>query len=147
MTSKERSELKAKGQTADTIIIVGKGGVTDEIIKSAADAIAARELIKGKTLETCPVSAAEAAEEIASAIGAEVVQVIGGKFVLFKENKDKKTPKKPGKKPPVKPKKLFLKEKKMMTKTYKKTGVKKPFAKPVKAGVRRSAAKDGVTKK
>jgi RNA-binding protein len=141
VTSKERSELKAKGQTADTIIIVGKGGVSDEIIKSATEAILARELIKGKTLETCPVSAAEAAEAIASAIGAEVVQVIGGKFVLFRENpdKDKKQPKKPGKKPPVKPKKMFLKEKKMMTKTYKKTGVKKPFAKPAKAGVRKSA--------
>jgi RNA-binding protein len=143
MTSKERSELKAKGQTADTIIIVGKSGVSGEIIKSAGDAISARELIKGKTLETCPVSALVAAAEIATAIGAEVVQVIGGKFVLFRENpdKDKKSPKKPGKKPPVKPKKVYLKEKKMMTKTYKKTGIKKPFTKPAKAGVRKSAAK------
>jgi RNA-binding protein len=142
MTSKERSDLKAKGQTADTIIIVGKSGVSLEIIKSAGDAISARELIKGKTLETCPVSAAEAAAEIAEAISAEVVQVIGSKFVLFRENpeKDKKSPKKPGKKPPVKPKKMFLKEKKMMTKTYKKTGVKKPFAKPAKSGVRKSAS-------
>jgi RNA-binding protein len=130
ITSKERSELKSKAQTADTIIIIGKGGVGDETVKSAADAIAARELIKGKTLETCPVSAEEAAREIAEKIGAEVVQVIGSKFVLFRENPDKGKPaKKAAKKPPVKSKKVYLKEKKLMTKTFKKTGIKKPFAK------------------
>jgi RNA-binding protein len=144
LTSKERSELKSRAQTADTIIIIGKGGVSDDIIKSAAAAIAARELIKGKTLETCPVDTAAAAAEIAEAIEAEVVQIIGMKFVLFRENpdKDKKKPaKKKNSKPPVKPKKLFLKEKKMMKKTYKKTGVKKPFP---KAGARK---KDGAIKK
>jgi RNA-binding protein len=134
MTSKERSELKAKAQTADTIIIIGKGGLTDEIVKSAESAIAVRELIKGKTLETCPVATETTAAQIAEKIGAEVVQVIGSKFVLFRENTEKKV-KKPAKKPPVKSKKVYLKEKKLMTKTFKKTGIKKPFAKsgkPVK---------------
>jgi RNA-binding protein len=130
LNSKERSELKSKAQTAETILMIGKGGVSEEIIKSAGEALTARELIKGKTLETSPVSPAEAAAEIAEKLGAEVVQVIGLKFVLYKENPDKdkkKSAKKPSKKPPNKPKKLYLKEKKLMEKTFKKTGIKKPF--------------------
>jgi RNA-binding protein len=130
LTSKERSALKSKAQTEDTIILIGKGGISDEIIAGAASAIAARELIKGKILETCPVTAAEAAETIAAGIGAEVVQVIGGKFVLYKPNPEKDKPrKKPSKKPPVKPKKLYLKEKKRVEKSFKRTGIKKPLAK------------------
>jgi RNA-binding protein len=136
LTSKERAALKSRAMTEDTIILVGKGGISDEIIAGAASAVAARELIKGKILETCPITAAEAAEAIASGIGAEVVQVIGGKFVLYKVNpdKDKPRPKKlknPAKKPPVKPKKMYLKEKKRVEKSFKRTGIKKPLKKTV----------------
>jgi RNA-binding protein len=132
LTSKERSALKSRAMTEDTIILVGKGGISDEIIAGAASAVAARELIKGKILETCPITAAEAAEAIAAGIGAEVVQVIGGKFVLYKVNPDKDKPrKKTAKKPPIKPKKMYLKEKKRVEKSFKRTGIKKPLKKSV----------------
>ena len=70
----------------DTILMVGKGGIGADVIKQADDAILKREILKGKVLETAPVSPREAAEELAQAVGAQVVQVIGTKFVLYRRN-------------------------------------------------------------
>lgn len=86
LTSKQRAYLRSLANTIDTILMVGKGGMSAEILKQADDALTARELIKGKALETCPISPREAAEEIAAATSCEVVQVIGTKFVLYRKN-------------------------------------------------------------
>ncbi|MGN0452695.1 MAG: YhbY family RNA-binding protein [Ruminococcus sp.] len=88
LTSKQRAYLRGLANSYDTILIVGKGGLTDTIYKQAEDALKARELIKCKVLETCELSAGEAAENIAEHIGCDVVQVIGYKFILFKQNPD-----------------------------------------------------------
>ena len=66
--------------------MVGKGGMSDQIVKQADDALTARELIKGKVLETSELSPREAAELIAAATKCDVVQVIGSKFVLYRRN-------------------------------------------------------------
>lgn len=89
MTSKQRAYLRGLANTIDAIVHVGKGGVSDAMIKQADDALTARELIKGKALETSPVSAREAAERLAAEVGAEVVQVIGRVFVLYRRNTEK----------------------------------------------------------
>ena len=68
--------------------MIGKGEITDNIVKQADDVLKARELIKGKVLENSGYSSREAAELIAEKCGAEVVQVIGSKFVLYKKNED-----------------------------------------------------------
>lgn len=86
ITSKQRAYLRSLANPIDTIIMVGKGGMSPEIIKQADDALTARELIKGKVLETSPVSPKEAAEQIAQELQAVVVQVIGTKFVLYRRN-------------------------------------------------------------
>ena len=88
LTSKQRAYLRGLANTFDPILIVGKGGLGDTIYKQAADALKARELIKGKVLETCEYTAREAAHIIAENVGADVVQVIGYKFVLYKRNPD-----------------------------------------------------------
>ncbi len=88
LTSKQRAYLRSLANPIETIIMVGKGGMSDQIIKQSKDAIKARELIKGKVLETADLTPREAAEEIAEKINAEVVQVIGTKFVLYKRNND-----------------------------------------------------------
>ena len=90
LTSKQRAFLRSIASNEDTILMLGKGGMSDDIIKQADDALTAREIIKGKALETSPLSAREAAEEIAEATNSEVVQVVGRKFVLYRENKDDK---------------------------------------------------------
>ncbi len=84
LTSKQRAWLRSQAQTLDTIFQVGKGGVNENMLKQIEDALEARELIKCKTLENCEYTAKEAGEGIAAAVDAELVQVIGYKFVLFK---------------------------------------------------------------
>ena len=86
LTSKQRAFLRSLATDIDTIVMVGKGGISPQIIKQADDALTARELIKGKVLETAGVDSREIAEQIAAETQCDVVQVIGSKFVLFRRN-------------------------------------------------------------
>ena len=88
LTSKQRAQLKGMASTADTIIMVGKGGITESVAKQTLDALKARELVKGKVLENSLLTAREACQTLAEMTGAEPVQFIGNKFVLYKENKE-----------------------------------------------------------
>ncbi len=92
LTSKQRAQLRAIASGEDTILHVGKDGIGDNLIKQANDALEARELIKGQVLENSMYTAREAAEELSRLTRSEVVQVIGGKFVLYRyqHNKDKR---------------------------------------------------------
>ena len=89
MTSKQRAYLRGLANSIEAIVHVGKGGLSDAMIKQADDALTARELIKGKALETSPISAREAAESLATTVNADVVQVIGRVFVLYRRNPEK----------------------------------------------------------
>ncbi len=92
LTSKQRAYLRSLAVNEDTILMVGKSGMSPEVIRQADDALEKRELIKGRVLvETSPLSPREAAEDIARQTGSDVVQVIGSKFVLYR--KKKKDPK------------------------------------------------------
>ena len=84
LTSKQRAYLRSLANPIDTILMVGKGGMSGQIIKQADDALTARELIKGKVLNTADVSPREAANAIAQELQADVVQVIGTKFYTAK---------------------------------------------------------------
>ncbi len=92
LTSKQRAQLRGIAAGEDTILIVGKDGVTENVIQEADNALEARELIKGRVLENSLLTAREAAEAIAPATRSEVVQVIGSKFVLYRQQprKDKR---------------------------------------------------------
>lgn len=86
ITSKQRAQLRGIAAGEDTIFQVGKGGINDSLIRSVSDALNARELIKGRVLENSLLTAREACDALARACGAEQVQVIGSKFVLYKRN-------------------------------------------------------------
>lgn len=86
LTSKQRAYLRSLAMSEDTIIIIGKGGITENVITQVRDALKARELVKGKVLETSLLSAREACEELAEVCKAQQVQSIGSKFVLYKRN-------------------------------------------------------------
>mgnify|MGYP005784173351 CR=1 FL=1 len=91
LTSKQRAALRGAANTLDPVFQVGKGEIEETLKKSTADCLAARELIKMKVLDNSLYSAREAANVLAEATGAEVVQVIGSKFVLFlQKDKDSK---------------------------------------------------------
>ena len=72
------------------IFQIGKGGINDNMCVQLDDTLEARELIKIKTLETSPVSAREAADQLSERLGADIVIVIGTKIVLYRESKDNK---------------------------------------------------------
>jgi RNA-binding protein len=86
ITSKQRAFLRSLANQLDTIVMIGKDGMSSDILKQTDDALTARELIKGKVLETAGITARQAADELAVPLSAEVVQVIGGKFVLYRRN-------------------------------------------------------------
>jgi RNA-binding protein len=90
LTSKQRAQLRSIANSDEVIIYIGKGGLNEAIYKQADDALEKRELIKGGLLESAPVSVREAADSVAAAVGADVVQVIGRKFVLYRESKENK---------------------------------------------------------
>ena len=89
LTSKQRAQLRGLANDIDTIVHIGKDGIGDNLIKQADDALEARELIKGKVLENSMLSAREGAEELAKATRSQVGQVIGTKFVLYRETHSK----------------------------------------------------------
>ena len=85
LTSKQRAQLRGLAATEDTIVHIGKGGITDNIITQMSDALKARELVKGRVLENSLLSAREACDELSALTRSEQVQVIGTKFVLYRE--------------------------------------------------------------
>lgn len=84
LTSKERSELRAKANAIDTTLMVGKEGVTETVIAEADKQLTARELIKGKVLESAFMTPREVSNAICEATGADGVSVIGTKFVIYR---------------------------------------------------------------
>ena len=90
LTSKQRAQLRGLANTIGTILQVGKDGIGENLVKQADDALEAREIIKGKVLDNnLDYDARTAAEELARATRSEVVQVIGTKFVLYRETHSK----------------------------------------------------------
>ena len=89
LTSKQRAQLRGLANTIDTIIHIGKDGIGENLVKQTDDALEARELIKGRVLENSMYTPREAAEELSAATRSEVVQVIGTKFVLYRESHSK----------------------------------------------------------
>lgn len=89
LNSRQRAQLRGLANSIDTILHIGKDGIGDNLIKQADDALEARELIKGKVLENSMLTAREGAEELAQATRSQVVQVIGTKFVLYRETHSK----------------------------------------------------------
>lgn len=89
LTSKQRAYLRGLAAAEDTIVIIGKGGITENIIIQMNDALKARELVKGRVLENSLLTAREAADALSETCRAKIVQVIGSKFVLYKRNEQK----------------------------------------------------------
>ena len=88
MTGKQRARLRAMANTMETILYIGKEGVTDGTVKEAYDALEARELIKGCVQQGAPLTAREALTELCERTGAEPIQQIGRRFVLYRPSRE-----------------------------------------------------------
>ena len=89
MTSKQRAYLKGLAMTIEPIFQLGKASLTPENTKAINEALEARELIKLNVLDNNMIEAKQAASILADRTGAEVVQVIGNRFILFRQSKKK----------------------------------------------------------
>lgn len=84
LTGKERAEFRARANTLETTLIVGKEGVTDAVAEEANTQLTARELVKGRVLEGAMMTAREASDALCEATGAEGIACIGSKFVIYR---------------------------------------------------------------
>lgn len=84
LTSKQRAEYRAQANALETTLMVGKDGVTEAVISEAENLLTARELIKGKVLETALMTAREVSDAICEATGADGVSCVGNKFVIYR---------------------------------------------------------------
>lgn len=88
LTGKQRSELKKIAQELRPTVMIGKDEVTDTVVKAIDDYLAAHEIVKVQLQEGAILDPKETANEIADELGAEFVQAIGRKFVLYRQAKD-----------------------------------------------------------
>lgn len=91
INSKQRAYLRGLANTVPALFQVGKDGVTENMIMLINDALESRELIKVHVLDNSFMSARDAATELSQPTKSDVVQVIGNKFVLYKESVDNRT--------------------------------------------------------
>ena len=90
LTSKQRAGLRSMANTMDTILYVGKDGITDATVKEAYDALEAREIIKCAVQQNCELTAREALDELCARLHAEPVQCISRRFVMYRESSTNK---------------------------------------------------------
>lgn len=86
ITSKQRAELRTKANELDTTLMVGKEGVTDALVEELDRQLEARELVKGKVLESALMSAREVSDQLCEALHAEGIQCVGNKFVVWRHS-------------------------------------------------------------
>jgi RNA-binding protein len=90
LNGKRRAFLRKMANDLQPVFQVGKGGITDEMCLQIGNCLEARELIKLRILENSGYTAREAADEISEKVKAEVISVVGSRFVLYKESAKKK---------------------------------------------------------
>ena len=90
ITSKQRAFLRGMANGISPILQIGKGGINDNFMKQVDDALEARELIKITVLETAFLDTRDTCNLVAEELGAEPVQAIGSKFVLYRQSRDHK---------------------------------------------------------
>ena len=91
LTSKQRAYLRGLGTSCPAIMQVGKGGITDNLLKTVSDALEARELVKLSVLENCNETPREILDKLCAELGAEGVACVGKKIILYRESVEKKT--------------------------------------------------------
>lgn len=90
LNSRQRAFLRGMANDYETIIQIGKGGISPALIKTVSEALYVRELIKIKVHNTAPDDIKTIANEVANQTASEIVHIIGSKIILYKhsDNKD-----------------------------------------------------------
>ncbi len=100
ITSKQRAELRAQANPLSVTLIVGKGGVSEEVLSEAERLLDCHELVKGRVLESALLTAREASDALCQALGAEGIGCAGSTFILWRRSEQaREEPKKAAVKP------------------------------------------------
>ena len=91
ITSKQRAYLRSLAVNLPAIMQIGKGGITENLIKTVSDALEARELVKLSVLDNCGEEPRAILDALCEALGADGVSCVGKKIVLYRESQEKKT--------------------------------------------------------
>lgn len=86
LTSKQRAELRARANGLEITLMVGKGGVSEQVLAETEILLDSHELVKGKVLETAMMTAREASDAVCEATGADGVSTAGGTFVIWRKS-------------------------------------------------------------
>ena len=89
LTGKQRAQLRALANGLDTIVQIGKDGIGENLVSQVDTALEARELVKCRVLEASMLTAREACEMLSRLTRSEQIQVIGTRFVLYRQSHDK----------------------------------------------------------
>ena len=90
LNNKQRKHLRVLANRINSIFQIGKAGISDNLIAQVDDALEAREIIKVTVLKNSQLDVKEVCFELAHCTNSEPVQVIGNKFVLYRESRDHK---------------------------------------------------------
>ena len=88
MTGKQRAVLRGMANTLETILYIGKEGIGENTVRETEDALEARELIKGCVQQGAPLGARDALTELCEKTGAEPIQQIGRRFVMYRPSRE-----------------------------------------------------------
>lgn len=86
LTNKQRNFLRSMANPIDSIFQIGKGGINENLVKQLNDALEARELIKINVLPNSDADTRDLSRKLAVSLLAEEVQVIGNRFILYRES-------------------------------------------------------------
>jgi RNA-binding protein len=90
MNGKDRASLRAEAHHLKALVHIGHSGLTPALLKSLDDVLRTHELVKSQVAQAGELSARDAANQVAALMKAEVIQVIGRTFTLYRENPELK---------------------------------------------------------
>ena len=86
LTGKQRSFLRGEANSLDPYVHMGKEGLNEAVYEKIDEVLDDHELVKIRVLDNSLEDINEVAHEVCNQLGAELVQVIGNVFIIFRRN-------------------------------------------------------------
>ena len=84
LSGRQRRHLRALGCDLKATIRVGRGGLTEPVLRSVEEAYHTAELVKARLERACALDRAQAGRQLAQATGSHLVQVLGRTILLYR---------------------------------------------------------------
>ena len=84
LTGKQIRQLRSLAHHLSPAVMIGKNGIVEGTLVLAGESLEAHEIGKCAVQDGSGLTAREAGEELAARLSADLVQVIGRKFILYR---------------------------------------------------------------